>query len=66
MAPAVFVPSAILVASITALAGEGRAAGAVYNPLADTVPSVALPPGIPPTLQFTPVFEVPLTFATNC
>jgi len=32
----------------------------------DTVPTVALPPAIPFTLQVTAVFAVPVTVAVNC
>jgi len=32
----------------------------------DTVPTVALPPAIPFTLQVTAVFVVPVTVAVNC
>jgi len=48
------------------VAGDGTPTGAVYNPLAETVPFVRFPPGTPLTFQVTAVFEVPLTFDVNC
>ena len=63
---AVFVGSAALVAVTVTLPLEGTAAGAVYEPLVDTVPIVELPPKTPLTLQVTPVLVEPLTEAANC
>jgi hypothetical protein len=40
--------------------------GAVYRPASLTVPIVLLPPGVPSTLQFAAVFELPVTVAANC
>jgi len=48
-----FVPSARLVAVTVTVAGEGRSTGAVYTPLAEIVPTKALPPATPFALQFT-------------
>jgi len=48
-----FVASAWLVAVTVTVAGDGRSAGAVYTPLAVIVPTVALPPATPFTLQLT-------------
>ena len=41
-------------------------AGAVYKPLADTVPTAELPPLIPSTDHFTALLGVPETVAVNC
>ena len=65
IAPALFVVSAALVAVTVTAAGEGSAAGAPYNPLDETVPTVEFPPGTPFTLHVTAVLEVPLTLAVN-
>jgi hypothetical protein len=60
-----------LVESITAtavmvtVAGEGTVMGAVYTPVAEIVPRVALPPAVPLTLQFTAMLEEPVTAAAN-
>ena len=43
----------------------GRSAGEVYTPLVLIVPTVALPPEIPFTLQFTALFVELLTVAVN-
>jgi hypothetical protein len=40
--------------------------GAVYKPLALTVPAVVFPPTTPSTDQVTPVLLVPCTVAVNC
>jgi hypothetical protein len=40
--------------------------GAVYNPVAEIVPYVALPPVMELTCQRTAVFVVPVTVAVNC
>jgi hypothetical protein len=60
------VVSAALVAVTVVLTPVGTAEGAVYKPLVETVPTVALPPTSPLTLQLTAVFAVPLTVAVNC
>jgi hypothetical protein len=60
-----FVASAWLVAVTCTVAGEDRAAGAVYTPADVIVPSVAFPPGTPLTLQVTAVSVVFVTVATN-
>ncbi|MBK5295265.1 MAG: hypothetical protein JJE04_26760 [Acidobacteriia bacterium] len=65
-AVAVFAGSATLVAAIVTEAGEGNPAGAVYNPLVDTIPTVEFPPANPFTDQVTPVFVALLTLAVNC
>ena len=44
----------------------GIAAGAVYNPAAETVPTVEFPPVVLLTCQVTAVFAVPVTEAENC
>lgn len=46
--------------------GLGIVLGAVYNPLAVIVPTVALPPAVPFTCQVTAVFVVPVTVSMNC
>lgn len=60
-----FVASALLVAVICTVAGDGRSAGAVYMPSAVMVPSVKLPPAVPFTLHTTTVSVVFATFAEN-
>ena len=57
---------ATLVAPMVTLAGVGMAEGAVYKPPAEIVPSAALPPASPFTLQFTAVFAELVTVALNC
>ena len=47
-------------------AAVGTAAGAVYTPDEEIVPTLELPPGSPFTNQFTPVELVPETVALNC
>jgi len=46
--------------------GLGMEFGAVYNPVALIVPTVALPPVTLFTCQVTEVFVVPVTLAMNC
>jgi hypothetical protein len=58
-----FVVSATLVA-VTECAPA--VAGAVYSPVAETVPTAALPPITVSTDQVTAVFVVPVTDAWNC
>ena len=48
------------------VAGEGIEFGAVYRPLGEIVPVLALPPATPPTNQVTLLFDVPVTVAWNC
>jgi hypothetical protein len=60
------VVSATEVALIAKVAGVGTAEGAVYSPLAEIVPKVALPLAIPFTCQVTAVFVAPVTVAVNC
>jgi len=70
-----FVLSAVLVAVIVTIAGEGGAGGAVNTavvalpevPLVAIVPMVELPPTIPLTLQVTPEggLSVPVTVAVK-
>jgi hypothetical protein len=57
-----FVVSLWEVAEIVTCAGVGTEAGAVYNPVLETVP-LALPPA---TLHVTAVFDVSITVAVNC
>ena len=53
-------PEGLLVAFTVTTLGVGMAAGAVYRPLAVMVPTVALPPTMPFTLQVTPLPPVVL------
>ena len=39
--------------------------GAVYRPEVEIIPTVELPPAAPLTLQFTAIFEEPVTVAVN-
>ena len=55
--------SAWLTAETVTLAGAGRIAGAEYNPVAEIVPTFALPPVTPFTSHVTFVFELPATLA---
>ena len=55
--------AALTAATVTVV---GPVAGAVYRPEAVIVPAVELPPAIPFTVQFTAVFDVPVTDAVNC
>jgi len=59
------VASAWLVAVTCTVAGDGKSAGAVYTPTGVIVPSVALPPGTPPTLQLTAMSVVFVTVAAK-
>ena len=52
-------------AVIITVAGEGTVIGAVYIPDAEIIPTVAFPPAVPLTLQFTPIFDEPVTAAVN-
>src|SRR5215470_8652682 len=53
-------------ATTVTVGGFGMELGAVYNPVALIVPTVALPPDMPFTCQLTAVFVVPVTLAMNC
>jgi hypothetical protein len=65
-ADAVALLSALLDAVTVTVRGEGIALGAVYKPLGEIVPAVALPPATPPANHVTLLFEVPVTIAWNC
>ena len=58
--------SALLDAVTVMVGGEGIALGAVYKPLGEIVPTLALPPATPPTNHVTLLFDVPVTVAWNC
>jgi hypothetical protein len=60
-----FVASAWLVAETCTDEGVGRSAGAVYTPSSAMVPTAALPPAVPFTLQMTTVSVVFVTLAEN-
>lgn len=60
-----FVGSATLVAATETETVAGRLAGAVYVPPAEIVPTAALPPEIPFTLQATAEFVELFTVAIN-
>lgn len=60
------VASAALIAVMVTPGGDGMIAGAVYSPVAEIVPSVALPPTAPFTSQVTVVLDAPATVAWNC
>lgn len=60
-----FVASAWLAAVICTVADAVRIVGALYTPSLVIVPKVALPPGVPFTLQLTAVSAVFATFAEN-
>jgi hypothetical protein len=49
--------SALLDAVTVTVGGEGIALGAVYKPLGEIVPAVALPPATPPTNHLTFLFD---------
>ncbi len=56
-----------LVAVTFTTAGFGTEVGATNRPVDEIVPTLALPPGTPLTLQLTPICPggVPLTVAVN-
>ena len=59
--------AALLLACTVTIAGIGAAAGAVYNPLTESMkPTVAFPPTAPFTSQVTVVIGLPVTVAVNC
>ena len=66
VAEAVELGLATLAARTTTLGGFGMTAGAVYKPVAEIVPTAALPPATPLTFQVTDVFALPLTVEVNC
>ena len=66
MADPVAVLSVMLDAVTVMVGGEGIALGAVYKPLGEIVPTLALPPGTPPANHVTLLFDVPVTVAWNC
>ena len=53
----------MFVAVIVITAGDGRMPGAVYSPVVEIVPALALPPANPFTVQVTLVSDVPVTVA---
>jgi hypothetical protein len=55
--------SALLEAVTVTFARAGRTLGAVYKPVAEIVPTIALPPATPPAAHVTFVFAVPVTVA---
>jgi hypothetical protein len=59
------VGSATDTADTVTVAGAGITAGAVYSPLLDIVPTVALPPGMPLTCQVTALLVLLLTVAVK-
>jgi hypothetical protein len=65
-AEAVALLSALLEAVTVIVGGEGIVLGAVYKPLGEIVPAVALPPATPPANHVTLLFEAPVTVAWNC
>jgi hypothetical protein len=62
------VESATLTAVTVTTLGLGTVAGAVYKPVAEIVPTVALPPATLFTAQVTALLKlpVPCTTAANC
>jgi hypothetical protein len=64
-AEALLVVSAAETAVTVTVAGEGTAAGAVYTPPAEIVPTVALPPSTPLTCHVTVEFKVLPTVAVK-
>lgn len=66
LAEADLVGSAMLVAFTVTAAGEGTLDGGTYSPLGEIVPHAAPVQPTPLTVQVTAVFEVPVTFPTNC
>jgi hypothetical protein len=66
MVLSLLVGSATLVAVTYRWGGFGMRAGPVYRPELVMVPMMMLPPGNPPALHVTAVFELPVTVAVNC
>jgi hypothetical protein len=60
------VGSVTLTAVKVTVFGTGGAAGAVYNPVLSTVPTVTYPPTTPFTDHVAPWFVFPVTVAVNC
>jgi hypothetical protein len=58
--------SAVLVAVIVTVDGDGTAEGAVYSPAPLTVPHAAELQPAPCSVQVTAVFDVPTTDARSC
>jgi hypothetical protein len=65
-ADAVALLSALLDAMMVMLEGEGIAFGAMYKPLGEIVPALALPPAMPFANHVTLLFDAPVTVAWNC
>jgi hypothetical protein len=65
-ADAVALLSALLDAVMVMLEGEGIAFGAMYKPLDEIVPALALPPAMPFANHVTLLFDAPVTVAWNC
>jgi hypothetical protein len=65
-ADAVALLFALLEAVTVIVGGEGIVFGAVYKPLGEIIPALALPPATPPANHVTLLFEVPVTVAWNC
>jgi hypothetical protein len=63
VADAVALLSASLEAVMVTLEGEGIVFGAVYKPLGEMVPALALPPATPHANDVTVLFDVPVTTA---
>jgi len=61
-----FVGSACAAAVTGTVAGLGTDEGAMYSPVEEIVPTVALPPVTPATLQVAAVLLVPVTVTLNC
>src|SRR5208283_2371982 len=59
-------PSAKLVAVISTDPVGGTTEGAVYKPVSEMSPTLAIPPGTPPANHCTPVSDVPVTVAVKC
>ena len=66
LAEADLVGSAMLVAFMFTVAGEGILAGVTYKPVAEIVPHAAPLQPEPLTLQMTAVLEVPAMLPANC
>lgn len=65
-AEAILLLSACETAVTLTVAGLGTAAGAVYMPVEEIVPSLASPPLAPLTCQITAIFGALETTAVNC
>jgi hypothetical protein len=60
------VGAAALAAVTVSVFGVGGTAGAVYNPVVFTVPTVTYPPTTPSTDHVAAWFVLPVTLAVNC